>query len=169
MPIENPPSTVRDGVSPVRAQSSSWKAASLSVGVVERLGIGEADPRHDVPVEPGPARQLERRARRDDVQAALGIERIGEREQVVLVGAAAVVEHEQTSRLACGEALAIETSAPVDRDDVDGLLEALERLGARLRQPERRADAVQRLTLTRISAAPAAPPMRAAMCTSWPP
>ena len=36
----------------------------------------------------------------DHVQAALGVERVGEAEQVVLVGSTAVVEQEQALRLA---------------------------------------------------------------------
>ena len=40
------------------------------------------------------------------MQAALGVEHVGQAEQVLLVGAAAVVEHEQAGRLARGGALA---------------------------------------------------------------
>jgi hypothetical protein len=54
----------------------------------------------------GPARELQRRARRDDVQPPLRVEHVGEAEQVVLVGAAAVVEDEEAGRLAVGGALA---------------------------------------------------------------
>ena len=46
------------------------------------------------------AGERQRGARRDDVQAALGVERVSEAEQVVLVGATAVVEYEQAFRLA---------------------------------------------------------------------
>ena len=54
----------------------------------------------------GPAGELQRRARRDDVQPPPRVEHVGEAEQVVLVGAAAVVEDEQAGRLAVGGALA---------------------------------------------------------------
>ncbi len=40
------------------------------------------------------------------MQAPLRIERVGERQQVVLVGAAAVMQHEQATRLARRRALA---------------------------------------------------------------
>ena len=59
-----------------------------------------ADARHDVPVIARPAGICERRARGDDVQPALGVEHVGEAEQVVLVGAAAVVEDQQPGGLA---------------------------------------------------------------------
>ena len=61
----------------------------------ERLRIREADARHDVPVVPGQALELERRARGDDVQSALGVERVTEREQVEVVRPAPMVEEEQ--------------------------------------------------------------------------
>jgi hypothetical protein len=53
-----------------------------------------------------PARQRQRRARRHDVQAAPWVERVRERQQIVLVGAAAVVQHEQTAGLAGRRAFA---------------------------------------------------------------
>ena len=61
---------------------------------VKRVGVGVADARNDVPVVARQAGQGERRARGDDVQAAPWIERVGEAEQVVLVGATAMVEDE---------------------------------------------------------------------------
>ena len=67
-------------------------------------GSGIADARHDVPVVARPARQLQRAARGDDVQPALGVEHVGEAEQVVLVGAAAVVEDQQPVGVAGGRA-----------------------------------------------------------------
>jgi hypothetical protein len=56
---------------------------------------------------PRPAGQLQRRARRHDVQAALRVEHVGEPEEVVLVGAAAVVEDEQAGGIAVGGALTV--------------------------------------------------------------
>ena len=53
------------------------------------------DARDDVPVVAGPAGEPKRRAGRDHVQPALGIEDVAERKQVVLVRAAPVMEHEQ--------------------------------------------------------------------------
>ena len=47
--------------------------AELAVRGVERVGVRVADARHDVPVVARPAGELERRARRDDVQAPLGV------------------------------------------------------------------------------------------------
>ena len=79
----------------------------LAVGRVERLGVGIADTRHEVPVKAGRALQAQRSARRDDVQAPVGVERVGERKQVGLVGAAAVMEHEQAGGLAGSGPLAI--------------------------------------------------------------
>ncbi len=62
---------------------------------MERVVVGIADARHHVPVIARPAGQLQRPARRHDVQPSLGIEHVAEREQVVLVGAAAVVQDQQ--------------------------------------------------------------------------
>ena len=59
---------------------------------VERVRIGEAHPGNDVPVVAGPAGDHQRRARSDDVQAPLRVEDVGEPEQILLVGPAAVVE-----------------------------------------------------------------------------
>ena len=73
------------------------EARERRVGGVERVVVGVADARHDVPVVAGPAGQRQRRARRRDVQAPLRVEHVGEREQVVLVGAAAVVEDQQAA------------------------------------------------------------------------
>jgi hypothetical protein len=50
----------------------------------------------------GPALEGQRRARGDDVQPARGVDDVGEAEQVVLVGPAAVMENEQAGRLAVG-------------------------------------------------------------------
>ena len=61
------------------------------------LGVGVADAGNDVPVVARQAGERQRGARRDDVQAAFRVERVGEAEQVVLVGAAAVVEDEQAA------------------------------------------------------------------------
>ena len=71
------------------------EAGELGVGGLEGVLVGEADARHDVPVLAGPARDLQRPAGGDDVQPALRVQDVGEPEQVVLVGAAAVVEDEQ--------------------------------------------------------------------------
>ena len=79
----------------------------LPVRGVERLRIRIADPRHDVPVVAGRARQRQRRTRRGDVQAPFAVERVGERQQVELVGAAPVMEDEQALRRAVGRPLAI--------------------------------------------------------------
>jgi hypothetical protein len=53
-------------------------------------------------------RQRERRARGDDEQAPLRVEHVRQREQVVLVGAAAVQEDEQTLRLGGGRPGAVD-------------------------------------------------------------
>ena len=78
-----------------------------AVGGVERVVVGVADARHDVPVVPGPAGELERRARGHDVQAPLRVEHVGEPEQVVLVGAAPVMEHDQAGGIAVRRPLAV--------------------------------------------------------------
>ena len=54
----------------------------------------------------GPAGELQRGARRDDVQPPLRVEHVAEPEQVVLVGAAPVVEHQQPLGRARRRALA---------------------------------------------------------------
>ena len=58
----------------------------------EGVGVRVANPGREVPVVARPARHTERRPRRDDVQPPLGIERIADREQVVLVGPPPVVQ-----------------------------------------------------------------------------
>ena len=90
----------------MRCHSSSWKAGELAVGGMERVGVGKADARHEVPVVAGPTGHRQRRARGGDVQAPLRIKRVGERQQVVLVGAAPVVQDEQPQRVRRGRALA---------------------------------------------------------------
>jgi hypothetical protein len=82
------------------------KRGQLSVRGLEGIRVRVADPRDDVPVVSRPAGQLKGRAWSDNVQPALGIKRIGEPEEVVLVGAASMVEDEQAGRIAGGEALA---------------------------------------------------------------
>ena len=69
-------------------------------GGVEGVVVGIADPRHQVPVVAGRARQRQRRPRRDHPQPPLGVERVGQPQQVALVGAAPVVEDEQALGLA---------------------------------------------------------------------
>src|SRR3954454_14005495 len=76
------------------------------VGGMEGVGVGVADARHDVPVMPGPAGQRQGRARGHDVQAPPGVEHVAERQQVVLVRPAAVVQDEQPAGLAVGGPLA---------------------------------------------------------------
>ena len=77
-------------------------------GGLECVGVGIADARHQVPVVAGRARQLQRRPRRDHLQPPLGVERVGEPEQVALVGPAAVVEHQQPLGLRRGGALEVD-------------------------------------------------------------
>ena len=62
---------------------------------LEGLAVGVTDPRHQVPVIAGRARQAQRRPRRHHPQPPLGVEVVGEADQVALVGAAAVVEDQQ--------------------------------------------------------------------------
>ena len=57
-------------------------------------------------MEPGQTRKLEWRARRDDVKPAFRVEHVAEGEQVALVGAAPVMQHEQTCRLTLRRPLA---------------------------------------------------------------
>src|SRR4051794_22890157 len=78
------------------------EAGKALVRGAPRVRVRVADARHHVPVVAGPARKLQRRARRDDVEPPARVEHVGEAEQVVLVGAAAVVEDEQAGRLAVG-------------------------------------------------------------------
>ena len=92
--IEKPPKIVCRAPRPVPPTARRGSSASFERGV-EGVGVGIADARDDVPVVARPARDLQRRARGDDVEPPLGVEHVGEAEQVVLVGAAAVVEDEQ--------------------------------------------------------------------------
>ena len=71
------------------------EAGQLLVGRSEAVRLRVAHARHHVPVVAGPARQRERGPGRDHVEAALRVEHVAQRDQVVLVGAAAVVEHQQ--------------------------------------------------------------------------
>src|SRR5207248_161700 len=74
--------------------------------LAEGRRIGIADARHLVPVRAA-RRQRERRPRRVAGEATLGVERVEEREEVVLVGAAAVEEDERSLRLPRGGALEV--------------------------------------------------------------
>ena len=82
------------------------QGGELGVGGVEGVGVGIADAWHDVPVVARPARQRQWRPRRHHVQPLLRVEHVAERQQVVLVGAAAVVQDEQPGGLTGGRALA---------------------------------------------------------------
>ena len=77
------------------------EGGELPVGGVEGLGVRVADAGDDVPVV-ARAAQPQRRPWSDDVKAADGVEVVSEREQVALVGAAAVVEDEQAGRISLG-------------------------------------------------------------------
>ena len=78
---------------------------------MERVGIRVADARNDVPVVARQAGERQRRARADDVQATLRVERVREAEQVVLVCAPAVVEDEEALRFARRRALTVDERA----------------------------------------------------------
>ena len=103
-PCEKPPITT------FSCGSESTKPAAAAKPSRERLGIGKADARHDVPVRAA-RRQRQRRARAEAVEAALGVERVEQRHQVELVGAAAVEEDERALGLAGGAAL-LDAQAP---------------------------------------------------------
>ena len=75
------------------------EGGELPVRGPERVRVGVADARHDVPVVARPAGQREGAARRHDVQPPRRIEHVGEPEQVVLVGPAPVVQDEQPGGL----------------------------------------------------------------------
>ena len=77
---------------PVRSQSSSWNSRQLGVCAPERVRIGVADARDDIPVLSGEARNRQRPSGGDDMQATLRVEHVGQTEQVLLVRAAAMVE-----------------------------------------------------------------------------
>jgi len=77
----------------------------LGVCREERVGIGIADTGNHVPVLARPARNRQRAAGCDDVQPLLGVQDVGEAEQVVLVGAATVVQDEEPRGVRCGRAL----------------------------------------------------------------
>ena len=86
------------------------EAVEQRVGLRERLRVGEAHARHDVPVAAA-RRQEQRPAGRHADEPALGIEHVEERGEVVLVGAAAVQEHERALGLARGRAHALDELA----------------------------------------------------------
>jgi hypothetical protein len=71
-------------------------AACGGIAGEEGVGIGIPELTHDVPVRPA-GRQPQRRARRQPEQPSLGIERVEKREEVALIGPAAV-EEDQCSR-----------------------------------------------------------------------
>ncbi len=79
----------------------------LVVGGVERVGIRIADARHRVPVVARPAGNGQRCSRGDDVQPLLRIKHISEAEQVMFIGAAAVVQDEQPGGVTRGRPLAV--------------------------------------------------------------
>ena len=81
------------------------EVGQLPVRGVEGLRIRVADARDDVPVVAGPARQRERSARGDCVQAALRVEHVRERQKIPLVRTTAVVQDEQAFRRAVRGAL----------------------------------------------------------------
>ena len=72
------------------------EGGQLGVRGVERARIRIADSRHEVPMGAGRSRQRQRCARRRYVERPSRVERVGEREQVMLVGTAAVVQDEQS-------------------------------------------------------------------------
>ena len=133
----------------------------LFVRALERVGIRVADPRHDIPVVPRPARKLERRSGRDDVEPALRIEHVGEREQIVLVGAAPVMEDEQAGRLALRRSLSKRQRQSTETTSTGFSTPFSDSArGSDKRNAPPTPSSVS--ALTRISAAPAAAPIRAA-------
>ena len=102
----SPSRSRRAPCAPGRARSAPTARRGTRRARVRRgtFRVGIADPRHDVPVYPGQPGS-ERRARGDDVQAPRG-SRTSRGEQVVLVRAAAVMQHEQAGGLALRRPLA---------------------------------------------------------------
>lgn len=135
---------------------------------MKRLGIRVADSRSDIPVIPGPARKLERRSWRDDVEPAFRIEHVGEREKVVLVRAAPVMEDEQAGWLALCRTLAERQRQLTETTSTGSSRPLSDSLRGSDKRNEPPTPSIVS-TLTRISAALAAPPIRAATCTSCPP
>ena len=93
-PWENPARTSRSGGTPTSASAASTQPLSRSNVGQERGRIGEADLAHDVPVRAA-RRERQRAAREDGRQAPARVELVGERLEVVLVGAAPVDQDEQ--------------------------------------------------------------------------
>ncbi len=98
-PCENPPSTI------CACGSESSHSDASAYDAREGRHVRIADPRHDVPVRAA-RRQRQRAARAVPVQPPLGIQHVEQRKEIVLVGAAAVEEHERAGRLALGGTLA---------------------------------------------------------------
>jgi hypothetical protein len=76
-------------------------AARLGVRRQEGVPVREADLAHDVPVRPA-RRKRQRTARRCPEEAPVGVEDVEQREEVVLVGAAAVQEDQRALWLGAG-------------------------------------------------------------------
>ena len=140
-PCEKPPRTIR----PDGTGRSSRNAASSGEGRVERLRIRRRDSAELVPVRSA-RRERERSARRDAEQPALRVERVQQRVQVVLVGAAPVQQHERAGRLAGRRAVrerpvaqvAAPTGAGLERRQ--HLLDLVAQMLERGRQDERLAE-----------------------------
>ena len=84
----------------------------------KRAGIREADPHHLIPVCAS-RRKRQRPAGKHHHQPALGVEHIGQRSQIVLVGAATVKQHQRPIRNPVGGAHAMGEAIGHDRSMPD--------------------------------------------------
>ena len=108
-----------DGAVPAEAalgEEAVEEPGERLVGRRERLRVRVADARHQVPVAPARRHVRQRRAGSDADEPPLGIELVEEAEEVVLVGAAPVVEDEGALWVALGLADSVDQLAhPAER------------------------------------------------------
>ena len=96
---------LREAAEDERARQPVEQLRELLEAAPERLGVGRRDPAEPVPVRAA-RRQRPRPAWRHAQQPAFRVELVEEREEVVLVGAAAVEQDEGARRIAGGRPLA---------------------------------------------------------------
>ena len=101
-PWLKPPITVRSQGIPRSSSSPFTNPPARPIVSMKVSAVGVADPLDHVPVAAAGRDVRERRAGRDAQQPALGVERVEQGEEVVLVHAAAVQEHQGALRLAGG-------------------------------------------------------------------
>ncbi len=98
-PWEKPPRTVRSSGTPVSSGTPSSQVVARSYVARKVDGVRVADLAHDVPVGAA-GRQRERPPRTHAGEVSFRVERVEQREEVVLVGTATVQQDERAGGLA---------------------------------------------------------------------